>query len=405
MATRAPHLAADMTDRPVPRFALFNLGFRPFFLAAMIFACISMPIWMLLYTAGSFFRPAGLAPQLWHAHEMIFGYVQAVIAGFLLTAVRNWTGIQTVRGVHLGVIFILWLGARLALLSSYDASFVVAAVLDILFGALFFLSVTIPIVRARNWKQTVVLLLIAVLITANALFYFGVLADTNHYTYMGLYLGLYVVLGLILIVGGRVLPSFIQSGAGHETDLKHWPFIDRLNLVAYLVFVVLDVFSPYIKAAQWLAGLLFFINATRMWGWHTPGLWKKPMLWILYVAHAFLVLGFALRSMVMVVPALHFLAVHAFAYGAIGLITAGMMARVALGHTGRNVHQPPAILFWVFAALVAGAVVRVMPPLISMAHYPIWIVGSQVAWTVAFALLLWIYFPMLTRPRIDGKDG
>ena len=360
---------------------------------------------MVLYFYGAPIVPGGMAPQWWHAHEMIFGYSLAVIAGFLLTAVRNWTGIQTARGVHLGILFALWLLARIAFLAVHDTTLIFAAVLDIMFGVLLFLSLVIPVARSRNWKQVMVLLLVFLIVAANALFYFGVLGGTNRYIYTGLYLGLYVVLGLILVMGGRVLPSFIQSGVGHEVDLKRWPLIDKMNLLIYLVFVVLEVFSPYRTIAYWLAGMLFLINATRMWGWHTPGLWKKPLLWVLYVAHAFLVLGFALKALTLMVPALAYLSVHAFAYGGIGLITTGMMARVALGHTARNVHQPPAILFWVFATLVAGAVVRVLPPLISMTHYQSWIVLSQAAWIGAFAVLFWTYFPVLTRPRIDGKDG
>ena len=396
---------AGAAEPPLPSFALFNLGFRPFFLGAMAFGCLSMAAWMVLYFYGAPFQLAGLAPQLWHAHEMIFGYSLAVIAGFLLTAVRNWTGIQTARGAHLGVLFALWALARIALLAMHDASLILAAFLDILFGALLFVSVAIPIVRSRNWKQVVVLLLVFLIVAANALFYFGALGGAGRYIYTGLYLGLYIVLGLILIMGGRVLPSFIQSGVGQQVDLKRWPLIDKMNLVTYLIFVVLEVFSPYHTIAYWLAGMLFLINTTRMWGWHTPGLWKKPLLWVLYVAHAFLVLGFALKALTLVVPSLAYLSVHAFAYGGIGLITAGMMTRVALGHTGRSVHQPPKILFWVFSTLVAGAVVRVLPPLISMTYYPAWIMLSQAAWIGAFAVLVWVYFPILTRPRLDGKDG
>lgn len=384
-------------------FALLRLGFRPFFLCAAAFSCVSMVLWLWWYTSDAQTVTAGLSAQLWHAHEMIFGFALAVISGFLLTAVRNWTDRRTLHGVPLAALVLLWLGARLALLLSHELSLVSAMALDGAFGAVLIVSISRPIIQSAQWKQLGIVVIVTLIVLANMLFYWGAITATAKEMYRGMYLGLYLVTGLIIVIGGRVIPFFVERGIGHEVTLRRWPRLERANLIMFVLFLVAEVFTTFQSAAQLLAGALFITNACILWGWYYPGIWNKPLLWILYVAYAFIAFGFILKSITPWLPLAPYLAVHAFAYGGIGMMTMGMMTRVSLGHTGRNVHDPPLSLRFIFAVLAIGAIARVILPLIDTVHYPWWITLSQIAWIGAFALFLFVYSPILWQPRIDGR--
>ena len=387
-------------------YPLFRLGFRPFFLLAAIFSCLSMLIWMWLYLRNMQILLAGLTTPVWHAHEMIFGYAFCVIAGFLLTAVRNWTNIRTVHGVPLAVLTLIWLTARaLLLLFAHPNTLLLAMISDGLFGVLLIGCLAAPIIQAKQWKQTVILIIVSLLVLANMLFYLGALNNSSEQTYRGIYLGLYLIVGLILIIGGRVIPGFVERGVGTETTLHRFLWVDKANLILLVLFIVFDVFTQSDTVTFFLATALFLINTLRMWGWHHLGIWKVPMLWVLYSGYAFVVIGFALKSLSFWIPLLPYLSIHAFAYGGIGMMTLGMMARVSLGHTGRDVYDPPAPLRWAFAVLLIGGIVRVILPLIDMSLYSYWVMLSQIAWIISFAIFAFVYFPFLTTARIDGRDG
>ena len=165
------------------------------------------------------------------------------------------------------------------------------------------------------------------------------------------------------------------------------------------------MFADHAAAAAWIAAALFVVHVVRMAGWYSSSLWSKPLLWVLYVAYAFIVFGFLLKAADLwsnVMPTLY---IHAFAYGGIGVMTIGMMARVILGHTGRNVLSPPKVLAYVFALMVSGAVARVVLPLFDPGLYPVWIAASQLIWVAAFLIFIVVYTPMLLKTRIDGRDG
>ncbi|MDJ0955994.1 MAG: NnrS family protein [Arenicellales bacterium] len=387
-------------------YPLFRLGFRPFFLLAAIFSCISMLIWTWLYLYDTQLLLAGLTTPVWHAHEMIFGYAFGVIAGFLLTAVRNWTDIRTVHGTPLAVLTLIWLTARfLLLLFEHPDVLTLAMVSDGLFGVLLVGCLAVPIIQAKQWKQMGILILVSLIVLANALFYWGAINGSSEQMYRGIHLGLYLVVGLIMIIGGRVIPGFVERGVDVRTTVRRFTWVNKANFILFVLFIVFEVFLGSAATTFFLSTALFFVNAIRIWGWHNKGIWKVPLLWVLYLAYAFVVVGFALKSLSFWISLLPYLSMHAFAYGGIGMMTLGMMARVSLGHTGRNVYAPPAPLRWVFAILLSGAIVRVLLPLIDMSHYPWWIALSQIAWILAFTVFVFIYLPVLTKARIDGRDG
>ena len=365
-----------------------------------------MLIWTWLYLYNTQHLLAGLTTPAWHAHEMIFGYAFGVIAGFLLTAVKNWTDIRTVHGAPLAVLALIWLTARcLLLLFTHPGTLTLAMVSDVLFGVLLIGCLAIPIFQAKQWKQMGILIIVSLIVLANALFYWGAMNVSNTQMYWGIYLGLYLVVGLIMIIGGRVIPGFVERGVATQPTIHRFIWLDKANLILFLLFIVFEVFIGSDAIIFFLSTALFFINALRIWGWHDKGIWKVPLLWVLYLAYVFVVVGFALKSLSFWVSLLPYLSIHAFAYGGIGMMTLGMMARVSLGHTGRNIHTPPAPLRWAFAVLLFGGIVRVLMPLIDVSNYPWWITLSQIAWIIAFTIFVFVYFPFLTKARIDGRDG
>ena len=384
---------------------LFRLGFRPFFLGAGVFAVISILIWSAFYIFQIELPFLGLPSMLWHAHEMIFGYGMAVIAGFLLTAIKNWTGQQTLKGRGLAILFMLWLIARILPFTGQYLNIPLYASIDLAFMVLLFVAAAKPIIKVRQYTQTGILAKLLLLFLSNVVFYLGVLGVLEEGINWGLYSGLYMILALLMVMARRVIPFFIERGIAGDVKLKNWKSVDLLSLILLFLLWIVDVFTSYTTLMSGVAGALFIIHVIRMAGWYTSKIWRVPLLWVLYLAYASIVFGFALKFLQLWLDISPFLAVHAFAYGGVGVMTLGMMSRVILGHTGRDISSPPSMVFWCFLLLLLGAVARVILPLFSMAMYTHWIAISQLLWLLAFCLFLYIYLPMLITPRIDGRDG
>lgn len=387
-------------------FPLFNLGFRPFFLGAASFAVLTVALWIYPYIfAGLAVKFSGINPVLWHAHEMVFGYSAAVIAGFLLTAVKNWTGIQTICGPRLALLFMLWFLARLLALFGEQQTIYLLALADILFSVYLTIALLYPILRVKQWKQIEILSKVILLSGGNILFYLGLFGYVENGMHWGLYSGFYSVIGLILALAKRIFPFFIERGVDYQVKFTNREWLDQFGMVLFTVFFLADVFTNYELLTACLALVLFVVYGIRMWFWHTPGLWRKPLLWSLYCAYGFIVFGFLLHAANHWLHIHPYLAIHAFAFGGIGLTTLSIMSRVSLGHTGRNVHEPPKILSRMFVIFLAGAVFRIIIPLIDMGHYTFWITLSGATWIASFCIFLWIYSPMLVTARSDGKSG
>jgi len=387
-----------------PGIAILNLGFRPFFSSAALFAVLLMLAWMGLYTLGWHWQPA-LPAVTWHAHEMIFGYGMAVIAGFLLTAVKNWTGVQTLHGIPLLLLFLLWLTARLLLLAGGAGVLVWAALADGLFNVLLVLALAWPVFKVRQFKQFGIVSKILLLTLANLLFYAGVLEIYPWGIQAGLYSGVYLIMALIFVMSRRVLPFFIERGVPQEVTLTNRDWLDGASLLLFVGFWIADIAAPDSLPVAVLAGLLCVLYSIRLVDWHTPGIWRMPLLWVLYLAYVTIVLGFALKVAVYLFGLSPFLPLHAFTYGGIGLFTLGMMARVTLGHTGRNILEPPATVSWMFGLVLVGSIVRVVLPLLDAARFTFWMGLSQVLWILAFSLFLVTFLRMLYQPRTDGQPG
>ena len=303
------------------------------------------------------------------------------------------------------MLFTLWALARILFLFGTPFVFI-AAIFDIPFILFLTNALVYPIVKVQQLKKQFRIILILVFMTiGNILFYLGVVGFIEQGMYWSIYGGLYLVIGLIIIMGRRVIPFFIEVGVGYPVKLFNSKWLDIAIPLLYLAFFIVEVFLGNRHLSALLATGLFIMTSVQLVGWHTVGIWKKPLLWSLFVAFLFIDLGFLLIALSPFTDLPNIRVIHAFSFGGIGVMTLSMMARVTLGHTGRNVQNPPGAMTWAFVALIAGAVVRVILPLIAADYYLIWIAVSQVLWITAFLIFVVVYAPMLIKPRIDGQFG
>jgi len=333
---------------------------------------------------------------------MIFGFAQAVIAGFLLTAAWNWTNRETASGGALMLLFAAWAAARVLMMPGF-VSLTAAGAADLLFMAALLFAIARPVMLARQKRQAPVLLLLALLGLANLAFYLGAAGWLPGGVHLGVHGGLYLVLGMVLFMGSRVIPFFTQRGVGYKVELKKQRWNDNLTLALYPLFLLSEVLLPGHLLGALLAAALLILNSLRVSGWYTLGIWQKPLLWGLFATFLMINLGFLLRALMPVTAIPDFLPIHAYAVGGIGIVTLSMMARVTLGHTGRNVHQSPPVVTLLLLGMVLSVMARVFPPLIDFAHYAFWVTLSGILWIVTFALFVVVFTPMLLSPGADAR--
>ena len=373
----------QIEEKTPPQSPLFQLGFRPFFMAAMGFASLAIILWGYLYFSHASLANPRYTPSFWHAHEMIFGYGLAVAAGFILTAAKNWTGVQTINGKPLAGLFLLWLFARIFPFVLGESSMIILAVVDVLFGLILTITTAHPIIKAKQWHQSAFPGKMLLMLISNIIFYLGLLNIWPAGLHYGLYAGFYVLLALIFTMGRRVIPFFIEKGVGVPFQPKNWRWLDLSSLGIFLAFAIADTLQANSLISIGLAAILFVLHSIRLIGWYHPNIWKKSLLWSLYIGYIWIVLGFLLKTFSVIFPISPFLSLHSFSVGGIGLITMGMMARVSLGHTGRNVFDPPKILKSIFLLLITAAIVRVLLPLFFSDFYALWIGLSQALWATS----------------------
>lgn len=384
------------------RFTLFNLGFRPFFLIAGLYAVISMLLWLLIYANLIDHSWAIISNYQWHSHEMIYGYSVAVIAGFLLAAVKNWTGVQTLHGKWLAGLVMLWLLARIFIFFDF---ILFASIFDLLFLLGLSVAVAFPIIKTKQWNQIAIVSMLVVLLITNTLFYLGALGLFKLGINLGIYAGLLSVVGLILKMSRRVVPFFIEKGLGEPVTLFQSRIIDISSAFLFIGFFIFYLLQYDNQLLSLISIALFALNAIRLMGWHHPKLWSIPMLWVLYLALWFICFGFLATALTNILNFSPYIAIHAFAYGGIGMITLGMMSRVTLGHTGRNVQSPPASFKYAFIILGLGSLLRIVLPIALPALYFHTIIITQIMWIIAFLIFTMTVFPMLKAPRLDNQFG
>ena len=382
---------------------IWRLGFRPFFLGGSLYALLAIPLWIAALSGllGNW-QPAG-GWLAWHRHELLFGFGAAIIAGFLLTAVQNWTGQPGLSGKPLAALAGLWLAARVGWLCNLPLPVLLPLEAAFLFAVAVLMGQQVWRVRQKNNYPIVAVLLL--LASVNCLLLFGLATGDDGLQRQAAYAGIWLVGALIGLIGGRVIPFFTQRGLRRVQGVKPWVWLDKSLLACGLLLAVLFATGLGLQPSRWLALPLaaFGIgHLLRLARWYDRGIWQVELLWSLHLAIAWLAiaaLGLALWHLGLLSspsPALHALTVGAMA----GLILA-MVARVSLGHTGRDL-VPPKAMAWAFALLNLGCIARVFLPSV-WPLYSLWLAAA--CWAGAFGLFVWHYAPMLLSARTDGHPG
>ena len=394
-----PLREAEASPRPPPSgFALLATGFRPFYLLASLFAALSIPLWALQFS-GLLGRPY-LAGPVWHAHEMLFGFTLAVIVGFLFTAGRNWTGRPTPAGWPLAALALLWVAARLLVLSPFP---IAAAVANVAFPLAAAIGLAIPFVQAGNRRNYFFVALLALLAVAAAFIHLAQLGLVALPPGFGIQVALDVVLFIVAVMAGRVIPMFTNNGVPGARATRR-SAVERAALASVLALLVLDALgwngAPVLVVA--LAACVAHASRWALWQpWRTL---RVPLVWVLHAAYLWVPIHLLLRGLGELGWIAPSLATHALTVGAAGGLIIGMMTRTARGHTGRPL-RADRFETLCYAFVLLAAVVRVALPLVAPDLTLAAILGSAALWSAGFGLYAIRYAPLLTRPRADGQPG
>ncbi|MEY8099511.1 NnrS family protein [Falsihalocynthiibacter sp. S25ZX9] len=386
--------------------AVFSYGFRPFFLFGALWAALAMVLWILMLS-GSLQLPTHLDPISWHAHEFLFGYLGAIIAGFLLTAVPNWTGRLPVVGWNLAGLFALWLAGRVALASADLWPTGLAAIIDLSFPIVLGGVILREIIAGKNWRNLVVPALLSVFILANLLFHIEAARGEIAAQGYGLRVGISAVVLMISVIGGRVVPSFTRNWLVQRkaTRLPVPPMqrFDKATLLATVLALLLWVFAPAFALtgiALLIIGLLHFARLIRWQGAQTLA---EPLLWVLHLAYAFLPLGALLEGFSILRPDLFpaIAAQHLWMAGAFGLMTLAMMTRATLGHTGQTLRAGLGTVA-IFAFLIGSVIARLAAAFSSGAAMTLYSLSGAL-WIGAFLGFALFYGAALMKPKPARK--
>ncbi len=382
---------------------LWSAGFLIFFWLGALNAAASLATWMA-FLSGLGIGTQGWPAQSLHAHEMLHGTVVPVIAGFLLTAVPNWSGTAALRGAPLGGLVALWLVGRVALVSADVLPRVLVALLDGAFLPVLAVVIGTPIVRSRKVRNIPIVLVLFALGAANGAMHIGLMRSEATLLRAGVYASVYLVVFLILIISGRVVPLFTRNAlrsSGLDVDVQGDRRIGALALCAAGLALALDLATPGSSAGGAAALAAAPLLAARQGFWKPHHVLRRPILWILHVGHAWIAIGFACHSAAVLAGALpQSAALHAFTAGAMGCMILGMMTRVSLGHTGRPV-EASRLTVAAYAAVVFAALVRVFGPSFAPLHVlPLFLV-SGTAFAAAYLVFAIEFTPILWRARID----
>ena len=380
--------------------AVLSAGFRPFFLGSALWSALAIPIW-LASLGGESTLPTSVSPVIWHVHEMVFGFGAATVAGFLLTAIPNWTGRMPLQGGPLACLVLLWLVGRAGVLMSARIGPEAAAFLDLAFPLVFLSVVGREIAAGRNWRNLPIVAALALLLLANLHVHLqsvGIAATAD----LGSRLGIATLLMLISMVGGRIIPSFTRNWLTKQRPEIPSPAVfdrfDRVVLAATALALVLWVLAPDGFLTPWAALASGLAQASRLARWRGSATLREPLVWVLHLGYAWLALGFlllALNGVATLLP--QTAALHAMTAGAIGTMTLAVMTRASLGHTGRTLAAGPGTTT-IYVLVTIAAALRVAAPL-AAEHYlaVLWLAGA--AWSGAFGLFVLLYARPLMLPR------
>jgi uncharacterized protein involved in response to NO len=382
-------------------------AFRPFFLGLAIYASLAVPLWTGIWL-GAVPSPDWLPLMWWHGHEMVFGFVSAAIAGFLLTAPPVWTGGPALSGGPLAALFALWIAGRVALAAAGILPPWLVALIDVAFLPAVALAVVRTLWGSGQLRNYAVVGIVVVLALANAAVHAEALRYTSGTAGPALRFAVDMVVVLILVIGGRITPAFTRNAFrrdGIDRTLWSWPWLNALVIGAAFVLAVVGLGSARTLVTGILATIAGVAGAARLAGWQTLYTRSDPLLWSLHAGSAWVVVGLLLvgaSDLGAPIPAAAGL--HALTAGGMGSIILAVMTRVGLGHTGRPLELPERVS-WCYALVHIGALLRVASAFIAGAEQAYFLLVSGFTWAAAFALFAFRYGRILTTPRPDGRPG
>ncbi len=397
---------ANSNDPLASRFALFDYGFRPFFLLAGLYALAIVPVWLYFYAHHG--APFGALPAMyWHSHEMLYGFVVAAVAGFLLTAVPSWTGARGFAGTPLIIVVGLWTAGRIAMATVGDAPFWVTAVAELaLLPAVAALLIP-PLFRSQNHNRPL-LAVLGLLWLIDAAFLVSLRNGDIVLAARTMTLAVDFVLVLVTVIGGRIVPAFTANALrrrGETPDIVSRRWLEIAVIASMVAIALADVFAPNGKLTGLIAALAAVAHAIRLSGWRSFRTGGEPILWVLHVAYAWLPLGLALKACWLlggVEWAMKWQ--HALTMGVLATMILAVMTRASLGHTGRPLVVSRVIAV-AYVLLTLGVFVRVFGGVLWPERYALAMSIAGLAWVLSFLLYLIVYAPILIGPRADGKPG
>lgn len=395
----------------ISEIAFFSYGFRPFFLGASVYAAFAMSAWLAwiaihsLNASLTWMTITG-APHVWHAHEMVFGFGLAALAGFLLTAVPNWTGAAPLAGRPLVILFAIWVAGRGAMLFSAFLPTPIVAIADLAFIPALGLQIAHQLFVRPQPRNLVFLSLLAALFVANITYHLSAAQVVDTDPTAGMRAGVLVLMLIIVIIGGRIVPAFTHNYLQRIAPAAKSPLrserLDIIVLATTLAFAILALASPNDTVVAIAAGLAALANATRLAGWRGLATLSSPIVVVLHVGYLWIVIGQAVWSVAAATGLISEVsALHALSTGAVGTMVLAVMSRASLGHTGRALVAPTSIAL-AYALVSVAALLRTFGIVFAPTYYNGVMLISGLAWIGAFSLFAAVYFPILTKPRPTG---
>ena len=384
---------------------LFRLAFRPFFIGAAIYAVISIALWGMFWAGNSHVSQFMYGnPLWWHSHEMLFGFSGAVIVGFLLTAVQTWTGQTGVKGAKLAFLFSLWLIARLGLMVATPSY--VWMIIDCAWIIVATLFLAMPIIKVKQWRNLFFVPVLIMFTLLNIKYHLMVLKVIPYDLKATALMTLTIIAVVVIVVGGRVIPFFTSRGTKTET-ITRIPMLEYAALIPIWILLIFTLFPVTVPSSLLAATYLIaaVTNLVRMCRWRSFKTITVPLLWSLHGAYLSMIIGLAWLGGSYINHSMNpTIGIHIIAIGGIGAMILAMMARVSLGHTGRKL-QIGRWMIIAFISLLGSLLARtlfvVVMPVATIDAYVI----SAVLWVIAFTIFAIVYFPVLTKARVDGHPG
>mgnify|MGYP003373796934 CR=1 FL=1 len=381
--------------------AIWNLGFRPFFLLGSVWGVLQIAIWVI-FQAGWLPSIPYHDPVVWHVHEMIFGFATAIMAGFVLTASQNWSGKPGVQGSNLILLVVLWSSARI-LSIIWEAQPLLFAITDLAFFPLLAYFLKPYLWQESQKRNKIFFLLFLVLAGTNLTIHLNALGFTNLETRPALFGCVFIFIIMISLIGGRVIPFFTTNVIANAKPAQNM-WIEKLHLISLAITAGLVMFWEFSIITAVAALLTGIIQSIRYFLWQPWKSIKVPILLILYLGYIWIPIGLFLRACASMEWISSSPSTHAFTSGAIGIMIYGMITRVSLGHTGRKIHAT-SIIILSYVFILASSLIRVFGPLALPEHNLSFIEISGWLWFGAFTIFTIVYAPILCKPREDGKPG